>query len=197
MQFEHPFIKLFPEMLPRQDCEQIIERFLSDSRKYPGRVLYQNGQSEPDVSIKISTDLNITGLPGWGDIDQKLIKVVWRSVERYREEVPNFCYLNPPYPDTGYQMQWYKAGTDNQFKWHVDAGNHASCGRFLAMILYLNDVKDGGSTEFLHQKINVQPEAGSILWFPPGFEYVHRGNPPISNDKFIITTFLDGNLHTH
>ena len=57
-------------------------------------------------------------------------------------------------------------------------------------MFYLNDVKEGGETEFYHQKIKIKPKAGTLVLFPAGFTHTHKGNMPISNDKYIITTWL-------
>ena len=58
-------------------------------------------------------------------------------------------------------------------------------------MLYLNDVKEGGETEFLYQHKRYQPKEGTLLIFPAGFTHTHRGNPPISNDKYIVTGWLE------
>ena len=36
----------------------------------------------------------------------------------------------------------------------------------------------------------VQPKRGSILIFPPTWMYRHAGLPPVSNDKYILGTYL-------
>jgi hypothetical protein len=53
-------------------------------------------------------------------------------------------------------------------------------------MLYLNDVEEGGETEFLHQKVKIKPSQGTVVVFPTYFTHVHRGNAPISNTKYII-----------
>jgi hypothetical protein len=58
------------------------------------------------------------------------------------------------------------------------------------MIVYLNDVEVGGETEFLYPKIKVKPKKGSLVIFPSAYPFVHRGNKPISSDKYIIATWL-------
>jgi hypothetical protein len=54
-------------------------------------------------------------------------------------------------------------------------------------MLYLNDVEDGGETEFLYQRMRVKPKQGTLLIWPAGFTHTHRGNPPLSNNKYVIT----------
>ena len=58
---------------------------------------------------------------------------------------------------------------------------------------YLNDVHEGGTTDFLYSEHSIQPQAGRFLCWPAGFPWIHRGSMPISEDKYIITTWLQAN----
>ena len=58
------------------------------------------------------------------------------------------------------------------------------------MMLYLNDVDDGGETEFYHQKIKINPEKGKLAIFPTYWTHHHKGNPPISNNKYILNNWI-------
>ena len=62
--------------------------------------------------------------------------------------------------------------------------------RLLAFILYLNDVEEGGETEFMTLNRLVKPETGKVLCFPCNFMFPHKGNIPLSNDKYIVTAFV-------
>lgn len=73
--------------------------------------------------------------------------------------------------------------------WHHERGDNENIYRVLAVILYLNDVEEGGETEFFHQHKRIQSKAGRLVIWPAGFTHTHRGNPPISNEKYIITTW--------
>jgi hypothetical protein len=55
----------------------------------------------------------------------------------------------------------------------------------------LNTVKEGGETEFLYYKKRINPIEGRLVIWPAGFTHTHRGNPPLSNDKYIITGWLE------
>jgi hypothetical protein len=73
--------------------------------------------------------------------------------------------------------------------WHHERGNMENQHRFLAFILYLNDVEVGGETEFHYYPRRVEAKAGRVLVCPADFTHTHRGNPPLSNDKYIIATW--------
>ena len=65
--------------------------------------------------------------------------------------------------------------------------------RTMAWMVYLNDVEEGGETEFLYQKLKVKPAKGTVLIWPGGYTHLHRGNPPMS-DKYIATGWYQGSL---
>ena len=65
--------------------------------------------------------------------------------------------------------------------------------RTMAWMCYLNDVEEGGETEFLYQKIKVKPTKGTVVIWPGGYTHLHRGNPPMS-DKYIATGWYQGNI---
>jgi hypothetical protein len=55
--------------------------------------------------------------------------------------------------------------------------------------MYLNDVEEGGETEFHYIPKRVTAKKGRILMFPAEFTHTHRGNAPLSNDKYVIATW--------
>jgi hypothetical protein len=75
--------------------------------------------------------------------------------------------------------------------WHFETGSRQNSGRILTFILYLNDVIDGGETEFLYYPKRVKPEQGKLILFPGSFTHTHRGNPPISNEKYVLTGWVE------
>ena len=62
--------------------------------------------------------------------------------------------------------------------------------RAFVFSVYLNDVEEGGETEFLHFSKRVKPKTGRIVIWPAAFPYIHRGNPPLSGEKYILTSWM-------
>ena len=88
---------------------------------------------------------------------------------------------------TSILVKKYKKG-DGYFNWHMDTSfaspkNHMRC---LITMWYLNDVKQGGETEFKHFKKSFKPKKGSLVIFPATWQWMHRGKQPESNDKYIL-----------
>ena len=81
--------------------------------------------------------------------------------------------------------------TEGYHVWHIEHGQgYGNEARAFVFSIYLNDVKEGGETEFLHFSKRVKPKTGRIVIWPAGFPYVHRGNPPLSGEKYILTSWM-------
>ena len=55
---------------------------------------------------------------------------------------------------------------------------------------YLNDVVDGGETEFAELDLKIQPEAGALIMFPPIWMFPHKGHLLNSGKKYLLSTYL-------
>jgi hypothetical protein len=82
--------------------------------------------------------------------------------------------------------------TEGYHVWHIEHGciPPQNLSRAFVFSIYLNDVKEGGETEFLHFSKRVKPKTGRIVIWPAGFPYIHRGNPPLSGEKYILTSWM-------
>ena len=81
--------------------------------------------------------------------------------------------------------------TEGYHVWHVEHGKgFENEPRAFVFSIYLNDVEDGGETEFLHFSKRVKPKTGRIVIWPAAFPYVHRGNSPLSGEKYILTSWM-------
>eukprot|EP01093_Parvamoeba_rugata_P000003 TRINITY_DN0_c0_g1_i4.p1 TRINITY_DN0_c0_g1~~TRINITY_DN0_c0_g1_i4.p1 ORF type:complete len:234 (-),score=51.19 TRINITY_DN0_c0_g1_i4:1851-2552(-) len=90
--------------------------------------------------------------------------------------------------------QRYTAGNGGYPYWHSEvypqAPHNEALHRVLLFMFYLNDVEDGGETEFYYQDKAVKPKAGRMVIAPAYFTHTHRGQIPRSNDKYILTSWL-------
>jgi hypothetical protein len=62
--------------------------------------------------------------------------------------------------------------------------------RIITYLWYLNDVEEGGETDFPDINIKVKPEIGKLLLFPASWNFPHCGKMPISSNKYIVTGWL-------
>jgi hypothetical protein len=175
------------------DCVEIIKQFEEDERKNPGETM-----GGINTSIKNSTDLKITGLEGWENTDNLIYKSLHQALREYLDHIRSLSSAFDPFSqystksaeDTGYNIQRYDTGdSPGYYNWHGDHYFGPDGLRILTFLWYLNDVDEGGETEFI-DGIKVQPKAGRLVIFPAAWTYIHRGLVPISNPKWIATGWL-------
>ena len=70
---------------------------------------------------------------------------------------------------------------------HAENVAWSNRNRTLTWMIYLNDVEEGGETEFLYQQLKIKPKRNTCVIWPGSFTHLHRGNPPISGTKYILT----------
>jgi hypothetical protein len=91
-------------------------------------------------------------------------------------------------------LQKYLADRGGYPHWHSEIypreASAEALHRVLLYTIYLNDVPDGGETEFHYQERTIRPRAGSLLIAPAGFTHTHRGNKPKGCDKYIATSWV-------
>ena len=178
-------VKVYDNVLDHDTCKSWIEYFESSDDKekeyHGGRpnwhFLYLNldyPKEDMDKAVKIYQE------------------IYFRDIIKHFEHLTGYDY----YPYTAnveyYVEQWkikrYTPGLDERFDTHVDNINPSTSERFLSFIFYLNDVKEGGETCFEHRKI--KPKEGRLLVFPPMWMFPHAGKIPISNTKYLMSTYL-------
>ena len=165
-------------------CRLAIERFEQHrDEQYEGRIGQDVGK---DRSIKKTTDLVVSGKPHWKDIDQALFRSIGQAILEFRETYP---YFKGPFKDMGYGIQRYNPG--EHYHWHIDGGSHEFSQRQLVALWYLNDVPGpGGETEFLFQDLQIKPEQGKLVLFPPFWTHEHRAVTLHKGVKYIATTWV-------
>ena len=74
--------------------------------------------------------------------------------------------------------------------WHCEHGDIKTSTRVILVMLYLNDVEEGGETEFLYQSRRIEPKMGRLVFCPAFFTHTHRGNPPLKGNKYMMNGWL-------
>lgn len=120
-----------------------------------------------------------------GDYMKELKKCVERYKKRYdwcHNQESEWAIVNT------YNIQKYEPD-HSYFKWHKETGGpvEGKMLRNLVFMTYLNDVNDGGTTEFLYQSLDIKPRKGLTLIWPAGWTHPHRGRPSKTEIKYIAT----------
>lgn len=91
-------------------------------------------------------------------------------------------------------LQKYLANQGGYHHWHSEIypqdASADSLHRVLLFQFYLNDVAEGGETEFFYQRRSIAPKAGRLVIAPAGFTHTHKGHVPRSGDKVIATSWV-------
>ena len=177
-----PLHEVYDNVLSENFCKNVIDKFESDNRTIPG--ITQGGYMPNE---KDSQDLNITDLGDWKEIDDVFYNALMAHLPKFI--VSCSAPVSTDF-DQGFQIQ---RTTPEQigYKWHHDfcilpQDNNSFAYRLVTYIFYLNDVSDGGETEFW-DTTKIKPKTGRLLLFSSDVYHVHRGCRPISNTKYICT----------
>ncbi len=180
------FIYIERDALPKSFCNNVIEKFEQDDRKRQGQV-----GSGVHLEIKRSSDLSITELEDWKSYDQAFFRCLNNGLKKYVRFLPEEYTIHKALSeiknDTGYQIQRTQPG--DYYIWHHDQ----TTSRLVTFIWYLNDVKDGGYTEFI-DGTRIQPEAGKLIIFPSTWDFLHRGVSPKTETKYLCTGWVHAEM---
>ena len=73
---------------------------------------------------------------------------------------------------------------------HCDVGKTCR-NRIFAWMIYLNDIKEGGGTYFIHQDFTTEPICGNLYIWPAGWTHMHVGVNAPYESKYIITGWVE------
>ena len=88
-----------------------------------------------------------------------------------------------------FNIQKYSRG-DHFASLHSERTSLATLHRLFAWMTYLNDVVDGGQTNFSHYGIKIKPETGKTLIWPAEWTHAHTGEVLKSGTKYIVTGWI-------
>ena len=89
----------------------------------------------------------------------------------------------------GFNIQKYSPG-GHYASVHSERTSLETLHRLFAWMTYLNDVDDGGQTNFSHYGIKIKPETGKTLIWPAEWTHAHTGEVLKSGTKYIVTGWM-------
>ena len=187
------------ESLSEELCNTIIKKYDTDySLKNHGFTAGGINQN-----IKDTTDMVIPIDDIWSDISTTLSSELQKHIELYiykLNDKPNYTskynygmeynHLHGNlHVKSNFMIQKYQK-EKGKYVYHTDGSNQDNSRRVITYLWYLNDVIEGGETEFFGGSFQIKPKKGHLLLFPSTWTFPHRGNCPLSSDKYIITGWL-------
>ena len=164
-------------------CDELI-KYHNDNKEYKREGVTLTGI---DKNVKDSIDV-IFHNTSKNESIQKYFNEISSFAQQYMHKYKIISNLNTEY---GNNIQYYPPGGGYK-DWHyertgINNGFHIISHRQLVYMTYLNDVNDGGETEFMYQKIKFKPKKGLTLIWPTDFTHYHRGIPSPTQYKYITT----------
>ena len=89
-----------------------------------------------------------------------------------------------------FNVQKYSKG-DHFSQIHTERSSMENSNRLFAWMTYLNNVEDGGATNFSHYDIKIKPEIGKTLIWPAEWTHAHSGEILNNGEKYIITGWMN------
>ena len=156
---------------------------LIDYHKNNHEYKYKSEQTTHDIETKASTDVNIQFVSNNKFIKEytnHLIGGLKAYHQKYEHFNPELCIQE------GFNIQHYGPGQGYK-RWHNERGEYQINQRALVFMTYLNDVPDGGGTEFAYYpELKIKAKKGLSLLWPTDFTHTHRGIIS-QHEKYIIT----------
>ncbi len=195
-----PYLFVIENSFSNKECDEIINQFEEH------HFLHYNGVTGGGYTpeTKRTREINITHTKenSWQKWNAMCFKRLNYALQKYAKHCLEKCHNNTLFNiingdgvinDTGYQLQKY-IKEQQYYKWHQDGSIKQGHNehRIITYLWYLNTVDEGGETYFYHGK--VKPEKGKLVLFPAFWNYNHKGETPISHDKYIITGWVYSNV---
>lgn len=168
-------------------CDSLIKIFKTSNKIVDGKI----GKGI-DKKVKDSNDLplNINDINN-SETLQNYFKELSSFLELYKKK---YHYCNDIVGMFGleyfFNIQKYKP-SQAYHGWHCEKANIYTANRHLVFMTYLNNVKEGGETEWFYQKLKVKPQKGLTVIWPSEWTFTHKGYTTINEDKYIITGWYE------
>lgn len=174
------FIKIYDNILSDDLCDKIMNYYDNNDNKFQGSI---GGNLNINLNIK-----NVIECKLENELLNDVNIIVENIFNIYKSNYEQLINLN--FKIYNYRIKKY-IKNEGFYEKHVDS-LYSNNNRIIAIIIYLNDVDDGGETTFYFKNCDmlIKPKKGRICIFPANWCFLHKGNIPKSNDKYIINTFV-------
>ena len=169
-------------------CKQIINFFEEN------KILQKKGTSGSgvDETTKKTTDITISP----NDLKNDEFKCfnnymdeLYKCFIDYQHQWPFMKSIIKDVDIGSFNVQKYSKG-DHFSEVHTERSSLQHSDRLFAWMTYLNDVDDGGKTNFTHYGIKIKPVIGKTLIWPAEWTHAHSGEVLNSGVKYIVTGWM-------
>jgi prolyl 4-hydroxylase len=176
---EEPLIVILGNVLSDEECDELIR--LSKDRMHRSKI----GAVREEDEIRTSSSMFFQ--EGENDVATR--------IEKRISQIMNI----PVEHGEGLQILNYQIG--QEYKTHFDflstTNKVVNNPRISTLVMYLNDVEDGGETYFPQLKFAVSPQKGMAVYFEYFYDdptlnelTLHGGAPVVNGDKWAATQWM-------
>lgn len=172
------YIQVYDDVITKQTCDHLISLYDSAEAIHKKTICYD------------FHEINMMQSKAFEDVSKQFVGLMQGIYQRYSSQFeffPKTRYFEEP------RIKRYEPNK-GIFNWHTDNTTIESSKRILVMFFYLNDVEEGGETMFRFEpsmkEVSVKPKTGSVVCFPPTWQYPHKGCTPISGPKYVISSYV-------
>ena len=179
------FISVYDNSFTSDVCEEyidLIEHYISNGVITKEDRAYHNTDH---FSLNFNNDVSYNILSG-DNLSMEFLPKIKEYVSEYLKKFSILGQEKLLIYDTKAKKIPIGGGFHN---WHYENTGLQVSARKLVIQLYLNTIEEGGETEFLYINKRIKAEQGRLIIFPAAFTHTHRGNPPIGQDKYIVSTW--------
>ncbi|PID01072.1 2OG-Fe(II) oxygenase [Sporosarcina sp. P2] len=175
---EEPLVVVLGNMLSDEECDELIR--LSTDKMKRSKI----GTAHAESEIRTSSSMFLE------ERDNPIVMKIEKRIE---------AVMNIPI-EHGERLQILHYLPGQQYKAHHDffsAASNVTNNRISTLVMYLNDVEQGGETFFPHLKLSVTPQKGMAVYFEYFYNdpllndlTLHGGAPIESGEKFVATQWM-------
>ncbi|MFD2912701.1 2OG-Fe(II) oxygenase [Jeotgalibacillus terrae] len=174
-----PLVVVLEDVLSNEECDQLIQ--LSSDRMKRSKI----------SSDRVVNQMRTSSGMFFEESENDLIQTIEKRLAKM---------MNVPIEHAeGLQILKYTPG--QEYKAHHDyflpTSKAASNNRISTMVVYLNEVEEGGETYFPELNISITPQKGSAVYFEYFYndeelnkKTLHGGAPVIKGEKWVATQWM-------
>ena len=176
--FDEPLVVILDNMLSHEECDELIR--LSTDKMQRSKI----GMVHAENAVRTSS----------GAFIEEENNLTVMRIEKRIEAVMNIPI------EHGESLHVLRYEPGQEYKAHHDffsAASNVTNNRISTLVMYLNDVEQGGETYFPHLKLTVTPKKGMAVYFEYFYDdpllndlTLHGGAPIEVGEKWVATQWM-------
>ncbi|PIC98302.1 MULTISPECIES: 2OG-Fe(II) oxygenase [unclassified Sporosarcina] len=175
---DEPLVVVLGNMLSDEECDELIQLSTDKMKRSKIGVIHAENEIRTSSGMFIEEPDNLIVLR-----IEKRIETIMNIPIEHGESLQVLHYL---------PGQEYKAHHD-----FFSATSNVTNNRISTLVMYLNDVEEGGETYFPHLKLSITPKKGMAVYFEYFYNdpllndlTLHGGAPIELGEKFVATQWM-------